>query len=161
MPTTVKFRRGTTAQNDAFTGASGEFTVDTTLNQIRVHDGSTQGGFEAARQVDIDALNTLISTSETTIAGDSNTALDTVATSTADAATWNIVMNKNTDYGMTTVAAVKASGGTVNYTEYGGIVGASELSTFTVEISGGNMVLYADPTTTGVTFKVTRTIVLA
>ena len=44
MPTVLQFRRGTTAQNDAFTGSSGEITVDTDLGLIRVHDGSTQGG---------------------------------------------------------------------------------------------------------------------
>jgi len=44
MPTQVQFRRGTTAQNNSFTGAAGELSVDTTLNVIRVHDGSTAGG---------------------------------------------------------------------------------------------------------------------
>ena len=46
MPTTLQFRRGTTAQNAAFTGAAGEITVDTDIDTILVHDGSTQGGFE-------------------------------------------------------------------------------------------------------------------
>jgi len=46
MPTTLQFRRGTTAQNNAFTGALGEITVDTTEDAIRVHDNSTAGGFE-------------------------------------------------------------------------------------------------------------------
>jgi len=46
MPTTLTFRRGTTAQNNAFTGALGEITVDTTVDAIRVHDNSTAGGFE-------------------------------------------------------------------------------------------------------------------
>jgi len=44
MPTTVQFRRGTTAQNDAFTGAAGEISVDSDLNTLRVHDNSTAGG---------------------------------------------------------------------------------------------------------------------
>jgi len=44
MPTTVQFRRGTTAQNDAFTGAAGEISIDSTLNTLRVHDNSTAGG---------------------------------------------------------------------------------------------------------------------
>ncbi len=44
MPTILKFRRGTTAQNNAFTGAAGELSIDTSLNKIRVHDGSTAGG---------------------------------------------------------------------------------------------------------------------
>lgn len=52
--TQVKRRRGTTAQNDAFTGAEGEIVVDTQKHTLRVHDGATQGGFEMARQTDLD-----------------------------------------------------------------------------------------------------------
>ena len=48
MPTQVQFRRGTTAQNNSFTGAAGEITVNTSNNTLRVHDGSTAGGFELA-----------------------------------------------------------------------------------------------------------------
>lgn len=44
MSTLVKFRRGTTEQNNTFTGALGEITIDTTIKSIRVHDGVTQGG---------------------------------------------------------------------------------------------------------------------
>lgn len=39
-----QLRRGTTAQNNAFTGAEGEVTYDTEVKNIRVHDGQTQGG---------------------------------------------------------------------------------------------------------------------
>lgn len=44
MPTTFQFRRGTTSQNNSFTGAAGELSIDSDTNQIRVHDGSTAGG---------------------------------------------------------------------------------------------------------------------
>jgi hypothetical protein len=44
MPTTLQFRRGTTSQNNAFTGAAGEITIDTDTNEIRIHDGSSAGG---------------------------------------------------------------------------------------------------------------------
>jgi len=47
MAKQVQFRRGTAAENDAFTGAVGEITVDTTNKQLRVHDGSTAGGTSA------------------------------------------------------------------------------------------------------------------
>ena len=51
MPTQLQFRRGTTAQNDAFTGAAGEISIDTQTDSLRIHDGSTAGGFETiARQ---------------------------------------------------------------------------------------------------------------
>ena len=46
MPTSVQFRRGTTAQNDAFTGADGELSIDTDKKAIRIHDNSTAGGEE-------------------------------------------------------------------------------------------------------------------
>ena len=44
MPTTLQLRRGTTAENAAFTGAEGELTVDTQKNSLIVHDGTTLGG---------------------------------------------------------------------------------------------------------------------
>jgi hypothetical protein len=44
MPTQVQFRRGTATQSNAFTGAAGEITIDTTAASIRVHDGATAGG---------------------------------------------------------------------------------------------------------------------
>ena len=46
MATQVQLRRGTTAENDAFTGAQGELTFDTNNKRVRVHDGGTAGGFE-------------------------------------------------------------------------------------------------------------------
>ena len=44
MATQVQFRRGTTTQNNAFTGAVGELTVDTDVKTLRLHDGTTPGG---------------------------------------------------------------------------------------------------------------------
>ena len=46
MTTQVQFRRGTTAENNNFTGLAGEVTVNTGNYAIRVHDGATQGGHE-------------------------------------------------------------------------------------------------------------------
>ena len=46
MPTQLQFRRGTTAQNNSFTGVVGEISIDTDTENIRVHDGSQAGGFE-------------------------------------------------------------------------------------------------------------------
>ena len=46
MATALQLRRGTTAQNNAFTGAVGELSVDTQTEALIVHDGSTAGGFE-------------------------------------------------------------------------------------------------------------------
>lgn len=46
MPTQLQFRRGTTSQNNGFTGAVGELTVDTDTDALVLHDGSTAGGIE-------------------------------------------------------------------------------------------------------------------
>jgi len=49
MSRVLQIRRGTTAQNDNFTGLAGEITYDTTAKTIRVHDGATLGGVALAR----------------------------------------------------------------------------------------------------------------
>jgi len=48
VATQIQYRRGTGVQNDAFTGALGEVTVDTTNKTIRVHDGVAVGGSNIA-----------------------------------------------------------------------------------------------------------------
>lgn len=49
MTRVLQLRRGTTAQNDAFTGMAGEITMDIEKKTIRIHDGETLGGFEFVR----------------------------------------------------------------------------------------------------------------
>lgn len=44
MADQLQLRGGTTSENDAFTGAAREVTVDTTANELRLHDGVTSGG---------------------------------------------------------------------------------------------------------------------
>ena len=46
MATQLQFRRGTTAQNNSYTGLVGEVSLDTSTTNIRIHDGSTAGGAE-------------------------------------------------------------------------------------------------------------------
>ena len=55
MSTQVQYRRGTGAQNDAFTGALAEITVDTTNGTLRVHDGIAAGGSNIATVAYVDA----------------------------------------------------------------------------------------------------------
>ncbi len=49
MSRIIQMRRGTTAENDNFTGLPGEVTFDTDAKTLRVHDGATLGGFALAR----------------------------------------------------------------------------------------------------------------
>lgn len=52
----IQHIRGTTAQNNAFTGRSGELSVDTEKNELRVHDGFTVGGHRVYTQSEVDTL---------------------------------------------------------------------------------------------------------
>ena len=58
MAKTLQLRRGTTAQNDAFTGAVGELSVDTTKKTLRLHDGTTKGGKEIIGKSDLATVAT-------------------------------------------------------------------------------------------------------
>lgn len=49
MARILQIRRGTTQENDNFTGMPGEVTFDTDTKTLRVHDGETLGGFQIAR----------------------------------------------------------------------------------------------------------------
>ena len=70
MATSVQLRRGTTTQNNAFTGALGEISVDQTLDTIRVHDGSTAGGFEMTQNAAVQTLtNKTIVLGNNTVSG--------------------------------------------------------------------------------------------
>lgn len=44
MAKKLQILRGTTAQNDAYTGSIGELTMDTEKGEVRIHDGTTIGG---------------------------------------------------------------------------------------------------------------------
>ena len=50
MATQVQFRRGTTGEHSAFTGAVGEVTVDTEKKVLCIHDATTAGGFPLLRE---------------------------------------------------------------------------------------------------------------
>jgi len=55
MSKTLQFRRYPTSNLASITGAAGELIVDTTLNQITVHDGVTAGGWYAANAISLAA----------------------------------------------------------------------------------------------------------
>ena len=74
----VLFLRGSKAQNDAYVGPAGELTIDTTNYSLRVHDGTTAGGFEIMGRSQVasllggleDQLDALENTNIAAISGD-------------------------------------------------------------------------------------------
>lgn len=101
MPIQVQFRRGTTAQNNSFTGAAGEITVNTSNNTLRVHDGSTAGGFELL------SSSSTIGTSQIADSAITTAKIAAGAVVTADIADGNVTSSK--------LDSNLALSGTVNY----------------------------------------------
>ena len=124
MPTALQFRRGTTSQNNSFTGAVGEISVDTTLDTLRIHDGSAAGGFEITQNA---AAQTLTNKTLTTpvIAE-----IDSGSTITLDATT-DIVLD--------------ADGGDIFFKDAGTTFGSATNSS-------GNLIIKSG-TTTAATFS--------
>ena len=121
MPTVVQFRRGNTTQNDNFTGASGELSVDTTVNTVRVHDGATQGGFPLVNTTSSQTLSnktytgTSITVTGNVAGGNLTTAGVIVATGNVTGGNLNtagrVVATGNVTGGnLTTTGTVTASG---------------------------------------------------
>lgn len=135
MPTIVQFRRGSSTQLSAFTGAEGEFVYDTTLKTIRLQDGSTSGGIELLRK---DFSNAV--TSVTTVTNVATT-LDTWSTSTYRSAKYTIQVtdNTNSQYQISEVNVVH-NGTDVFINETGvNYTGASARISYTATISAGTL----------------------
>lgn len=82
--------------------------------------------------------------------------IDTISTSTIKAVTFNVAAFSNTEYQFTTVTAVlNTLNNDCDYTEFG-TMKSSELATYDLRIVGGNLELIADPTSSGITFKISR-----
>lgn len=69
MTEQLQLRRGTATQIAGFTGAQGEVVVDTTNNRAVVNDGSTAGGWPAAK------LSEVVTNARTTVSDAAYTAL--------------------------------------------------------------------------------------
>lgn len=106
MATQIQLRRGTTANHSSFTGAAGEVTVDTTLNVVRVHDGSTAGGFAHALATNGTLTNpTITNYTETTYAANSGSG---ITLSLSNGTMQNITLTANTTITLPTAATGKS-----------------------------------------------------
>jgi len=117
MPTVLQFRRGSTAQNNSFTGSAGELSLDTDLYTIRVHDGSTAGGFEITQNTATQTLTNKTLTSPT-ITGVSPTITLTGAVTGSgtltDLGSVSITTTNTADPTITLTGAVTGSGTMTN-----------------------------------------------
>jgi hypothetical protein len=113
MATSLKLRRGTTAQHASFTGAEGEVTVDTTKDTVVVHDGSTAGGFPLAKETGstIAVAAGTVGAPSLTTSGDTNTgvyfpAADTVGVATGGSERLRIDSSGNVGIGASTITSL-------------------------------------------------------
>ena len=154
MPTILQFRRGTSAQNDNYTGSLGELTIDADLDVIRVHDGSTPGGHALVGKT---ATQTL--TNKTLTSPDINSNINLKATAALqyfDTDNSNYVGFKapgtiaanvswtlpSADAGVSGYALVSDSAGTLSWAPAGATITNDETT-------NTNFLLYFASTTTG------------
>jgi hypothetical protein len=130
MSTQVQYRRGTNAQNAAFTGALAEITVDTTNGTLRVHDGITAGGSNIATVAYVDAEIGGLSANSIS-SGTSNVRV----VSSGGNVTIGVAGTGN-------VAVFNSAGANVTGTlGVSGAVTSASLSVSTGNITGGNLIL--------------------
>ncbi len=144
MPTVLQFRRGTTAQNNSFTGSAGELSIDTNLDTVRVHDGSTAGGFELTQNTATQTLTNKTLTSPTitgvsptiTLGGDlsGSATLTNLGSATLTATVGTL--NQNTTGSaatLTTARAIQVSGAVTGTADFDGSAAINIVTTNTAD----------------------------
>ena len=154
MPTQVQFRRGTTSQNNSFTGAAGEITINTTKKTAVVHDGSSAGGSTLISEND-EGYWTEVTNTDVDSAIEN---IDTWSTTTYRSAkyVYQISNADKTEYQSGEILIVH-DGTTALITEYAKITtGNDDLITFTVDINSGSVRLRGQANTPNSVFKARR-----
>ena len=147
MATQVQFRRGTSGQNDAFTGAVGEITVDTSTYTIRTHDGVTPGGVATVGLSTTQTLTNKTLTSPT-LAGNVTGTANISSLTGFISASGNITSTANVAGGNLVTAGLITATGNITSTANvaggnittGGLITATGNITATANVAGGNLV---------------------
>ena len=133
MASQVQYRRGTNAQNAAFTGALAEITVDTTNGTLRVHDAITVGGSNIATVAYVTAQISALS-SNSISSGTSNVRVFANSDVTTSAAgTANVLVVQST--GALITGLISATGAIT-----GAALTGTSLTVSTGNVSCGNIV---------------------
>jgi len=145
MAVQLVLRKGTDAENDAFTGADAEVTVDVTNKTLRVHDGTTTGGFQTASLAGTQTLtNKTLSSPEFTgqITGDLIPSADVTYDLGSASNRWNdlFLSGSTINLGGATISVV---GGSFEFKDSGGNnTSVSLAANDTDDLSEGSTNLY-------------------
>lgn len=130
MAIQVQYRRGTGSENDSFTGAVGEITVDTTAQTLRIHDGTSAGGSNiATTQYVVDSIGNISGSS--IVNGSSNVAIATTSGNITSSVAGTLVSTTATT-GIEITGTVVATGNVSG----GNIVATSDVTAATVTSTG-------------------------
>ena len=145
MPKILQFRRGTTGELEAITGAPGELFVDTTKDVVVVSDGVTAGGFplqselESGTNIKTINGNSILGSGDIVIAGgdygNANVAANLAAfgsnpiTTTGNITASYFFGNGSQLTGITATATPGGNSGAIQYNS-GGTTGGSDVFTF-------------------------------
>jgi hypothetical protein len=159
MATQIQYRRGTGAQNDAFTGANGEITVNTSDWTLRVFDGANPGGYPVVGLTQTQTLTNKTLTSPVlnnptisgTISSSGNITAANFITSGLVTATGNITSTANVAGGNVIATTLVSAGGNVtggNITTAGLITATGNIVS-SANVTGGNITTAGLVTATG------------
>ena len=150
MPLQFQFRRGSTSQNNSFTGAVGELSIDTTLKQIRLHDGSTAGGTIVGGYATTGSGNVVLATGATIVSPIINSPTintSTIVGSTINSSTLNTATIVGSTINSSTINTATINGSTINtativnptITNYTETVYTATTSTITINLANGTI----------------------
>ena len=116
--TKVLFKRGNTVQNNAYTGVSGEITIDTQAKTLRIHDGSTVGGNiitatltgnAGSQQQSIDSLNANVGAYQTFANANASTQAVSINSLNANLGAFQTFSNSNASTQTTSINSLNAN----------------------------------------------------
>lgn len=153
MAIQLQLRRGSTVQHSTFTGAVGEVTIDTDLQTIRVHDGTTVGGFPLVGGGDV---FTILQYESSTITGTSLISLDSFDATEYRTAKY-LAQIKDGSSVHSSEIILTHNGTNVYISEYGIVTSSGELGEFTATLTSGTVTLKFTPTgATSMVIKLVR-----
>ena len=148
MSSQVQYRRGSNAQNAAFTGALAEITVDTTNGTLRVHDAITVGGSNIATVAYVTSQISALSANSIT-SGTSNFSIiasgGNIRGNVGGATVTNIYSG-----GIALTGLLSATGNiTGGNILTGGLISATSTITSSATVTGGNLATSGTASVTG------------